>query len=36
MSMYGANPDELASLGNTLSRQIDTITPGDVGRRRVP
>jgi uncharacterized protein YukE len=26
MSMYGANPDQLASLGNTLSRQIDTIT----------
>jgi uncharacterized protein YukE len=26
MSMYGANPDELTSLGNTLSRQIDTIT----------
>ena len=26
MSMYGANPDELASLGNTLTRQIDAIT----------
>ncbi|MET0579970.1 MAG: hypothetical protein ABW122_15035, partial [Ilumatobacteraceae bacterium] len=26
MSMYGANPDELANLGNTLSRQIDSIT----------
>jgi hypothetical protein len=26
MSMYGANPDELANLGNTLTRQIDAIT----------
>ena len=26
MSMYGANPDQLASLGNTLTRQIDSIT----------
>ena len=26
MSMYGANPDELTNLGNTLSRQIDAIT----------
>jgi uncharacterized protein YukE len=26
MSMYGANPDELTSLGNTLTHQIDAIT----------
>ncbi len=26
MSMYGANPDQLASLGNTLTSQIDAIT----------
>ena len=26
MSMYGANPDQLASLGTTLTRQIDTIS----------
>ena len=26
MSMYGANPDQLANLGNTLTRQIDSIT----------
>ena len=25
MSMYGANPEELANLGNTLTRQIDAI-----------
>jgi WXG100 family type VII secretion target len=25
MSMYGANPEQLATLGRTLSRQIDTI-----------
>ena len=25
MTMYGANPEELANLGNTLTRQIDTI-----------
>ncbi len=26
MTMYGANPEELANLGNTLTRQIDAIT----------
>jgi len=26
MLMYGANPDQLASLGTTLTRQIDSIT----------
>ncbi len=26
MSMYGANPDQLANLGTTLTRQIDAIT----------
>jgi uncharacterized protein YukE len=26
MSMYGANPDELTNLGNTLTRQIDSIS----------
>lgn len=26
MTMYGANPEQLANLGTTLSRQIDTIT----------
>lgn len=25
MSMYGANPDQLESLGTTLSRQVQTI-----------
>ena len=25
MTMYGANPEELANLGTTLTRQIDTI-----------
>jgi uncharacterized protein YukE len=25
MSMYGANPDQLESLGNTLSRQVQAI-----------
>jgi uncharacterized protein YukE len=25
MSMYGANPEQLAHLGRTLTRQIDTI-----------
>ena len=25
MSMYGANPEQLAGLGTTLNRQIDTI-----------
>lgn len=25
MTMYGANPEELANLGNTLTRQIDAI-----------
>jgi len=25
MSMYGANPEQLATLGRTLSNQIDTI-----------
>lgn len=25
MSMYGANPEQLANLGNTLTRQIDEI-----------
>jgi uncharacterized protein YukE len=26
MTMYGANPEQLADLGTTLTRQIDTIT----------
>lgn len=26
MTMYGANPEQLANLGTTLSRQIDAIT----------
>ncbi len=26
MTMYGANPEQLANLGTTLSRQIDSIT----------
>jgi hypothetical protein len=26
MTMYGANPEQLANLGTTLTRQIDTIT----------
>jgi uncharacterized protein YukE len=25
MTMYGANPEQLATLGTTLTRQIDTI-----------
>jgi uncharacterized protein YukE len=25
MTMYGANPDQLESLGNTLSRQVQSI-----------
>ncbi len=25
MTMYGANPDQLAQLGSTLSRQIETV-----------
>ena len=26
MTMYGANPEQLANLGTTLTRQIDSIT----------
>jgi uncharacterized protein YukE len=26
MTMYGANPEQLTHLGNTLNRQIDTIS----------
>jgi len=26
MTMYGANPEQLANLGRTLTRQIDAIT----------
>ena len=36
MSMYGANPDQLANLGNTLTRQIDSITQMMSARRRRP
>ena len=36
MSMYGANPDQLTNLGNTLTRQIDSITQVMATRRLEP